>query len=63
MGLTPGEVPKFSKEKLEALLRAIPTCTVGKKYGVLCHDGTYTYSATDDACLNHKGVKEWVECR
>lgn len=63
MGLRMGEAPDVSKEKVEALLRIIPTCTVGKKYGALCHDGTYTFDATDDACDDHKGVKEWVECR
>ncbi len=63
MGLTLTGVPKISQEKLDALLRIIPTCTVGKKYGALCHDGTYTFGASEGACYNHKGVKEWVECR
>ncbi|HEX8600224.1 MAG TPA: hypothetical protein VF952_17110 [Chloroflexia bacterium] len=61
--LTLRAMPKISEEKLEALLKIIPTCTVGRKYGALCHDSTYTYGAGEDACANHGGVKEWVECR
>ena len=61
--LTQGEGPKVSREVLDALLKAIPTCTVGKRYGALCVDGTYIRGAGEDACDTHKGVKEWVECR
>ncbi|HEX8229380.1 MAG TPA: hypothetical protein VF826_08715 [Chloroflexia bacterium] len=61
--LTQVEGPKVSRETLDALLKAIPTCTVGKRYGALCVDGTYIWHAGEGACDTHKGVKEWVECR
>ena len=58
-----GGSPNVSTELIERLLTVMPTCTVGKKYGALCHDGTVTYGGSENACEDNKGVKTWIECR
>ncbi len=40
-----------------------PTCVVGKHYGALCQDGTFTLDGSEGACVGHLGVKSWVEYR
>lgn len=55
--------PKINAQQIEALLRVLPTCAMGKKYGALCNDGTVTGDGSEDACADHNGVKAWIECR
>lgn len=63
LALDPTNHPQLSKKFVEELLRAMPTCVVGQKYGAVCQDGTVTYDHSDDPCSEHGGVKTWIECR
>jgi hypothetical protein len=66
MGMTwlrQGGETKISREWLEKLIKVLPTCTVGKKYGALCNDGFFSYVSREDTCEGHGGAKEWIECR
>jgi hypothetical protein len=50
-------------DSLEQLLKALPTCVVGEKYGAICEDGEVSHDPVPDACVDNGGVKEWITCK
>jgi hypothetical protein len=59
------QMPRIRPEDLSRIATAlpIPTCTVGKKYGAVCQDGTWSLDTSEETCSGHGGVRAWIECQ